>query len=241
MNLPISINPNPLISSTIEIRFSARLNNEEVLPLFYPLLINSLSNFKEGNFQRETKKDKNKNIEFVRGYVFSNEDFQLSIGKNFIAFQNIPEYKLWSNYFPFVKRHIELISKLDIVESIERVGVRYVSILDGVNNSKDAINTRFDIGGIGDYETIRKNFGISLIKNNNVSIQVNITEGASYTSKDKTIKGLYVDIDASQHEDLPNSLNAKLIQIIEKLHYEEKFIFFNLLREDYLNKQNPIY
>ena len=55
-------------------------------------------------------------------------------------------------------------------------------------------------------------------------------------------KGIVIDIDAHQINNLPNSIDDSFFKIIDKLHTEEKTLFYSILRNDYLeNNLNPKY
>ena len=66
-----------------------------------------------------------------------------------------------------------------------------------------------------------------------------IFDNAKATKKDRTVSGVYIDIDASFSNKLTEEKDV--IQVIDNLHTEQKKLFFALLNPEYILTLNPKY
>ena len=119
-------------------------------------------------------------------------------------------------------------------ESFSRVGLRYINSFDfdifsvstlTVNLSdKEFQNNGLTIRSLVEYEDIKSN--------------VNISNNAQVKQGEKVITSSLIDIDTFYG----NSFQAdKSLEIISRLHKEEKIIFFNLLKTKYIESLKPEY
>jgi uncharacterized protein (TIGR04255 family) len=238
MNLPKKISPNPLISSTVEIRFQSSLTEEEVLSRFYSIYHSDFPAVKDGN-QRDLKRVDPKQFEFSADYTFQNEEYSISVAKNLIAFENIGSYHLWSNYFEVIKKNLSLLIGSKIVDSFIRVGVRYASFFEGAGKANEILKNALEFRHAGFEESLRLH-QVSL-KREDVNLYVQIAPFASVQILNSDKTGMLIDIDASTM--LGNRLFEEdlLFEKINSLHEEEKILFFGLLNEKFLKSLNPEY
>lgn len=230
--LPKSILPNPLLSSTVEIRFVSDLSSEEVYDL--------LSSVFEKDFPEITKrglaeeKQNRPELKYSAEYIMKGKDYQVFFDNNVIAFENIGGYHLWENYFPIVKSNLALLSEKKIIKQIERVGLRYVSFFENIENLKNILNVNLNIS-FENYQSYSEHFQ-TLLSFKERSILLQIAKNVKLSEEDIVKKGTLIDIDVSQNVNLPTTVENDLFAIIEKLHYEEKKLFFSLLKKEFLKK-----
>lgn len=235
--LPKKISPNPLISSTIEVRFSSTLSSDETLSAIRPKFDNEFPNLHIRDLP--INEDSNPELNYIAQYILSNDDYLVFIDKNVIAFENRREYHLWDNYFPLVIKYLQILSDTISIKEITRVGLRYVSFFNVVNKLSDSFNFDFYIP-LEDYKLENELFRTQLCKED-TNILLHIVKNAEITRNGLLEKGTLVDIDVSQLLHLPTSVDSELFQIINTLHSEEKNLFFSLLREEFLKKFNLEY
>ncbi|NLT52259.1 MAG: TIGR04255 family protein [Ignavibacteria bacterium] len=235
--LPIEITPNPLISSVVEVRFLSELKTEDIIKNIFPIIGDIFPNVINTDLPRIMKNDPK--LKYTPDFIFSNNEYSISIGTNIIIFENIDTYHLWDKYFVLIKQILEKIEKLHFINKIERIGVRYISLFEPKFKITEIMNLKFLIPSI-DYKQTNSFLQTELLKEN-MKLVLRIAENGNVTKGIKTYRGLFVDIDASQEYDLPNSLNKNLLNIIDKLHYEEKLLFYFLLTETFLATLNPKY
>lgn len=236
MKLPVEISPNPLVTSTIELRFSSQAPSNSLFPAVYKAFLNDLPSFELSNLPTEIKIG-NPQFKYAPDYVLSNENYKLSFSNSVLSFEHVSEYQFWKNYFPFVSKCFQTFFKIVQTEYIERIGVRYASVLDKTENANQVLISVPSLGLSG-YEQKFEHYR-SFIKVGNLNLLLQIFDNAKAMKKDQTISGVYIDIDASFNEKIVPG--QEVLNIIDKLHDEQKKLFFSLLKPEYINTLNPKY
>jgi len=236
MDLPIEISPNPLVISSIELRFSSQVNTNTLFPSIYNSFSKILPNF-EPNYIPPDEKKNNPKLKYAPDYTLSNESYKLSFSNYVLIFEHINEYLFWRNYFPFVSNCITSFFKIVQTDFIDRIGVRYASVLDKTGGASQVLNsvpTLILDNYIQKFENYR-----SIIKIDKLNLLLQIFDNAKAVKKDHNISGVYIDIDASFNEKI--SPGPEILDIIDKLHQEQKKLFFSLLKSEYIKTLNPKY
>ena len=234
MLLPKKISPNPLVISTVELRYSSTLDESSLLSKILPCFLEDFPKFTPNPIDKQIRKA-NEQFKFSPDYTLQNNDYSLSIGSNVITFENVGEYQLWSNYFQVIKKQLSKFFSLNIIQDISRIGVRYASILEDKTNIENCLkySPSFSIDGFTDnYLQYRSEF-----KKGEISLHLNIVKNAKVERNTTSRIGTLIDIDASYFGSLKS--DTKTFDVIDKLHTEEKHFFFNLLTVEYMNQLNP--
>lgn len=236
MNLPVEISPNPLVTSTIELRFSTQIPSSDLFPMIYKAFSDVLPKFELSNLPPDVKAS-NPQFKYAPDYVLSNENYKLSFSNSVLSFEHVSEYQFWKNYFPFVSKCFSTFFDIVKPEFIERIGVRYASVLDKTENANQVLVSVPGIGLTG-YDQKFEHYR-AIIKVDKINLLLQVFENAKAVKKDQTISGVYIDIDASFDEKIEP--NEKALEVIDLLHSEQKKLFFSLLKEDYIQTLNPKY
>ena len=77
MLLPKEISPNPLVSSTIELRFISELLDSDILANVFPVFSKDFPNLTEGQIPKEIKKQEPQ-LKYSPDYILKNEKFSIS-------------------------------------------------------------------------------------------------------------------------------------------------------------------
>lgn len=236
MRVPKSISPNPLFTSTIEIRFVTKLNRLELLQKMSSVFTNKFPTLEEGKIPQELK-EQEEHFKYSPDYIYKNEDFALAFGTKSISFEHVSEYKFWPTYFEFIKNCLDKILELNFIDKIERCGVRYGSILDGMHKPHEILisvpelminNLSSDFAGFQ-----------SVFKTEISTLFLQISTNAKLEKSGITRSGLYIDIDSSYTKEIIP--NREIFDIIDKLHSDQKQLFFGLLNENFIKTLNPQY
>ena len=238
MSLPTEISPNPLINSTVEIRFKSSLSEDEVLSTFFPIFSKNFPKLKDRKIPSGIEQQDN-DIKYAASYIFSNEKYSVFVDNNVIAFENVNDYQFWKNYFPVIKEYLTILKQANIVTEIERIGVRYSSLFENKQSFSEilTINIKFPYP---DYTESNYHFRTELRKDN-ILLLLQLSQNATIVQNSIVKTGIFIDIDASATYDLPLSINQDLFNLIEKLHHEEKQLFFSLINSDFLATLKPKY
>lgn len=240
MKLPIEIFPNPLITSTVEIRFVSKIELSQMFSHVYETFVKELPRFEQVSIPKDIKLS-TPQFSHSAEYNLRNDDYKLSFGNNVLSFENVGEYKLWENYFPFIASCITKFFNLGFIEKIERIGVRYASVLNNTTDINSILNFEPDLK-IEGYKQKFENYK-SFLNINDVTLFLQIYRNAKAVQREKTISGVYIDIDAFYIKELAFEpiLNTKIFEVIQLLHKEEKVLFFSLLKPEYLSSLQPHY
>lgn len=229
MAITQQIKPDPIVTSNIEVRFSSSLPYEK----FGALVFDSFKDLLPTVQILENRVPNGSS--FVPDLSFSNDQYSVAVGRNVILIEIINEYPGWESYFTFIKDAFARVTPSWEITSILRCGVRYASIFPRYEKMSDALisSSSFDFEG---YSRVNDFIRTVFIKGQ-TQIMLQIGENFQVTQKGRgDKKGLYLDIDASQTENLPKTFNNSLFQIIDHLHDVEKSIFEQSLKKEELGK-----
>lgn len=236
MKVPSSISPNPLFTSTVEIRFTSSINRFDLLNKMNSVFGDKFPMIEEGKIPYELK-EQEEQFRYAADFVLKNEDFSISFSTKSISFENVSDYKYWDKYFSFIQDSLKQVFELNFIERIERCGVRYGSMLDG---NKEPESILIDLPKLEVNQLKSKFSGFqSIFKTDNGQLYLQISTNLKLV-RDNVIKtGLYIDIDASNSNQFQP--NNEVFSIIDKLHTDQKELFFGLLKKEYLETLNPKY
>jgi uncharacterized protein (TIGR04255 family) len=236
MNLPVQISPNPIITSSVEIRFEQSKGSAELLPIMFSKFSQLLPTIKLNEIPKEIR-SQDPALRFSPDYILSNNNFSLAFSEKSIIFENVGEYKLWHNYFNFISAQLIQIMDLGLFSEVNRIGLRYTSLLENVYSIKNSLNIPSTIG-ISGYEDEFASFSTQAIKQD-CNLLLQVFNNAKVTKQNVVKSGMIVDIDASMMRILP--LNESILDTIDLLHTLEKELFYALINERVLKLLNPTY
>lgn len=176
-------------------------------------------------------------------HMFHKDRIKIVLKPGSFVFNCLDSYVSWSTYLPEIKRFLEQISGADVVESFERVGLRYISVYEDMD-LLPLINFSYAVK-IEEYDP--KNFrfnsefeykGKTVILN--ISNQLPQIDPNQKTSKPKTVSQIDIDVIQKNISVSSNDL-ALLVNHIESIHETEKEIYFSLLTEEFIATLNPEY
>jgi uncharacterized protein (TIGR04255 family) len=238
---PEEISPSPIVTSTIEIRFSSDLAEADALSFFYPIFASILPTVKGRPFPIPSLKNQHPELKYWAEYSLNNDDFTVLIGNNVIAFNITNSYSLWSNYFNFIKSCINKLFDNERIKKIEKIAVRYINLFENETKLEPILDSKLSFPFQEHGYSIEQNHFVTTIVKEKISMQLQLADNFQLVHVSRgPIKGVYIDIDASQTSDLPQNFSESLLKVIDSIHSEAKSIFFLLLKADYIvGKLNP--
>ena len=235
MTLPREISPNPLVNSTVELRFSSILPDEQILSKMLSAYLQELPHMEVGEVPKEVKQE-HPDLKFHPDFVMRNDVYSLAFSNCVLRFEVIGKYPLWEAYFLFLQTQLNKFYTLGITEKFERLGLRYISILKNITVDTALKNVpTFQTGEFRpDFASYR---GEMMMEGYKIFLQ--IASNAQASVRGTILAGLMLDIDASTTENIYT--DGSLFATIDKLHTEEKKIFFSMLRPEFIPLMNPKY
>jgi len=243
VELPKSIKPCPIIEALVEIRFNPSIPNEAVFGAIFTSFREKFAKPEALNILQipDVIRNSDPNLRIQPHYKLQHDDYSLSVGPEVFTFSMGPEYAGWEIFYQEIQTVLNDIGKLNIIEKISRIGVRYINFFENgiLNKIKIGIDWENTI-----FNPKTSNYRFEIESENCINT-LQIIEPAILESKTpqgiKTMNGAVIDIDSFTGV-MDNSKDMDwVIDVINQNHLEEKKVFFNLLKEEYIMELNPKY
>lgn len=244
MQIPKKISPDQIKNSIVEIKYTTGIPFEILLGNIFDALDDT---FKYTNrpapFGNNQIIDGSFQIGLGGQNLFYTDTLKLELRPNSLIFNCLSHYAGWSNYMAEIKKALSQIMKIKKIDSIFRIGLRYINEypdMDIQNCTK--FNFTFGIPAIQSEtyqfrtEFILDNYKVILNLQNKTPLINPPSNGVISGIKQISI----VDIDVIA-ENLAITALDMLFAEIENIHNKEKEIFFNIIKEEYLQTLNAIY
>ena len=172
-------------------------------------------------------------------YLFYNEKIKFHLTPKAITINCYNSYISWDLYFQEIKNIIDLVSSINKEIIVNRIGLRYVSEYDDVNLD-DCLKFEFTFG----YPGIKsKHYSFNSEFSYKEALVILTLRNLMPTNISNETKNIsHIDIDVIKKDlSIKFSNNEILLNTLDEVHNYEKEVFFNLLKEDFLNELKPIY
>ncbi|RIV27492.1 TIGR04255 family protein [Fibrisoma montanum] len=170
--------------------------------------------------------------------ILQNEQFMILLEERSIIFENVKSYHLWSNYFAFISRAIDVIKDVKENLFLERVGLRYVSFFEKSDMSaiqkvlkKPFLMVEDELGHIENPNF----YGKFIYSRNDIDYQIQIGNKIELMPETELKEGCVIDLDISTINSLPDFTSDELYKLIDFLHHEEKLLFISILNKGFLD------
>jgi len=238
MKLPKKISPCPIVEAIIEIRFDASLPGDAIFGIIYNMLKDEYTNLEKLPILElpDAIRTTDPNLMYSPHYKLRKDNFIIQIGPKVFSLVNFNEYCGWDLFYNKTDEVFTKIAALKIINKIKRMGLRYINIFPALNMYEKS-NLKINI----DNESFIT--GINLVLNIPAPPYINTLRMVSSTEAivaDKVLTGSVIDIDTVL-DNVPDNFFENMNTIINKAHVEEKALFFNLLKPDYITTLNPEY
>lgn len=244
MKLPKKINPDNLKDTIIQILFDAKIPSELFLGVFSTTFSDTLKFTAASPKSQEIKLEGNQFVfsPLEKGFFLDNtETIKVNITSNSIVFNTYDKYIGWDKFFPVISTIIEKLFSSNLIEEINRIGVRYISQFDQTSLI-DNLKIKLSI----DIDTPNKNLEATQLRtefvDNDFRVILTLINRINQLQGEvqKDLNTSIIDIDVIQ---LPTNMNNSkaAIQAIENGHQKQKTTFFSLLKPAFLETLNPEY
>lgn len=240
MQLPKKIDPCPIVDSVVEIRFKSNTYPNAVFGLIYNALKEYYPRVEKLPILQlpEQLRDTDPNFKFKAHYkVLSTDNYSVQIGPEVLVIGAPSSYPGWQDFSRRIYSIIDNIIQSGIIQSITRLGIRFINFFE------DDIfhNVNLEIRMNGDRMNLRNTVLRTEVEKNSFFNTLQIANNATNTANNRSISGSIIDIDTFKNYSSDISFEGIYQDEIETAHNTEKEIFFELLKEEFLNKLNPTY
>lgn len=236
---PKKIENCPIVDSVIELRFISKIFPNAVFGIIYNSLVNEYPKVEKLPILQlpEQLRDSDPNFKFKAHYKISSEDgFVVQIGPDVIIIAAPSPYPGWTQFSKRIYFVINQILKLNVINEVTRLGVRYINFFE--NNIFNKVNLHIAIGGrtLDPKNTLFR----TEIKKGGFLNSLQIANNATQIIDKIPNTGSIVDIDVFKEYS-----NGEFKDIykkeIELAHNTEKDLFFELLTKEFLESLKPSY
>lgn len=178
------------------------------------------------------------NLRYQAHYRFRSGANVFNLGPRAFSFSVLSPYPGWTSWSRFFEEGFRKIKESDVVERVERVGLRYINSFDqpilpqvdlsisvsGQSLALEPTHLRTQINDSGFLKILQVG--------NRVDINAN----------GKNFEGSILDIDCIRQMDLDNEqFFDEYLEIVERAHEKEKEFFFALLKDEFVKSLDPLY
>lgn len=234
MKIPQKIDPCPIVESLCEIRFQPSYPSDAIFGLIYKSMKDDFDSFEKLPILDipETIRSSDKQLEYKPYYKLTKENYLLQIGPKVFSFAVMNNYVGWDIFHKQIFKYIRRLLDLEIISNIERAALRYINFFEFNIYEESTLSIYI---GKTNYKDKRSNL-LMEIEEESVLNVLRLSNNANIKNR----KGSAIDIDTIYNLDLSNFQNS-FEKIINQLHFQEKKLFFSLLKEEYLENLNPQY
>ncbi|WP_323027497.1 TIGR04255 family protein [Gelidibacter japonicus] len=236
MRLPKKISPDSIKDAIVEFKIDYLKPFEVVLGLVLNEAINDQT-YKYVNASNNVPLE----IQEISGrrFLFYNENIKFHLTSKAITINCYSAYISWDLYLQEITKVIGLVNKVVSKIKIERIGLRYVSEYENIDLN-ECLKFNFTFGHpniTSKHYTFNSEF---IYKSALIILTLRNLMPVNATNNSKNVS--YIDIDVIKKDlEIEFSINEKLLVVLEEVHQYEKEIFFNLLKEEFLQTLQPEY
>lgn len=243
----------PIADAACEIRFSSGTPVEAFSGLLFnqyrelrggpPLALKSLETLEIPELVRSA----NPAFRYIPVYGADAEDVLIKFGQHSLLIgSNIP-YIGWDKFKSEIQFYIRSFYHTNIIERVERLGIRYINFLPGIDTANElnylvSDNITTDHATDGSFQFDPQTTGFSaLFHSDQYVVRLGIEPDARKISDEGLeIIGALVDIDAFFTTSPDSEVRFdNIVQHLEELHARVKATFFAILKDSYLSKLSP--
>ncbi|OHD13076.1 MAG: hypothetical protein A2Y41_03935 [Spirochaetes bacterium GWB1_36_13] len=234
MELPKKITPCPIEEAVIEIRFESKIPYEAVFGMFYSVFKNDYSDLQKLPVLQipESVRFNDINLKYAPYYKLHKKNFILQIGARVIGLSLVKKYNSWNEFKTEIIDVITKVYKLNIIDNISRIGMRYMNYFNF--NIFEKINFNMNLSD-KEINTMRNTIKLDLLKDN-INQTIQLVNNSDFNFNNELKNGSVIDIDSFVTSCDIVSIDDTM-SLLDKLHINEKELFFSFLKSDFLNKE----
>lgn len=239
MELPKAIEHCPIFESVFEIRFSSSIYASAVFGLIYNKIKDKYPTVEKLPIMQipEEVRENDPNLKYKPIYKVIGENYIIQIGPKVFSVNSAGNsYPGWEKLSKEINSCVEKLYSLDIIDEIERIGLRYINFFELDIFRK--INFKVEINSSP--SSLVNSLFRTEIRINELKQTLQIANNARQENVLNKKDGSIIDIDTFTNPDDFMDLDD-LFNLLEKAHLEEKRLFFSLLHDDFLQSLKPIY
>lgn len=241
--LPVRLNPDPLVSSTVELRFEPLLDKKAIIGAVYYKLREQFPHSETivPDDLPESLRATNPDFGYRPQIRASNEQFQIFLGEQSITVGVVGTYPGWASFAATIEDVFNQVQALQVFGKVQRVGLRYVSFFDG--NAFPGLKLTLSLPG---YDGVQLPSGVFMrLPAPDCEHILQLANFIDYQQASGKVTeagrvGTVMDIDTMPLQPVTDFFNRPR-HWLDLLHEAEKTLFYSLLTDEFLHTLNPDY
>ena len=234
-NIPKKIDHGHIIDSVLEIRFSPKDSRTSFIEILAGIKSLIPDYTYEATDIPKQIRITDPQFSFAIEGVLKGKMFSVGIGYNSLVFNCQNGYKSWNEFCPFIETVLNRVKELGVIESINRIGIRFTNFFEGMNDL-NKFKAKVEIGS----KEVDPNSQVILkFSSSSDGVLYNVTLANLAVVGGRKNAGTLLDVDA-YIGNAPIKI-SELSEKIEFVHLKEKEMFFSLLNDQFLKSLNPVY
>jgi len=241
--LPTRLELDPIIEAAFELRFISNYPSEAVFGIIYQIIQKEFSDMKNIPLPitqiPEAVRNLDPNLKYQPYNRLQSNFWGINVGPNVISFFVQNPYMGWLKWKDIITKILQKIIETGIFNVIERSGLRYINFIE-----KSVLQvTNVDITIVGKKLDAQQTSLRTEFREDNYTETIQILNNASITIGNDQKFGSLIDIDIARDITSENtsSIYKEIENLLEESHAKAKSLFYNFLKEDYLNSLKPVY
>jgi len=234
------LNPDLLTDSIVEVRHTLNMPYEIFIGKVYEVLhkdgydYTSPSSIEPASELNEQKTQIALNFNALQP-IFKKNGVTIKLTPASIIFNCHKDYIGWGKYYPLIKAVLSKIDGLGLIQKYNRIGLRYINSLEGINIYEKLIpGVRIEIP---DCKTSSTAFA-TVIEDDNFNINLRIQNNVKLKNQDDHVSILDIDVYILNQDGIEFD---KIFKLIDGAHSKEKEIFTKVLKGDFIKSLKPEY
>lgn len=243
LTLPRRLNPDPLVSSTVEIRFEPLLDRKAVIGAIYYQLREQFPTLESvlPEDMPESVRATIPDFGYRPQFRASNDRFVLYLAEQSITVGIVGVYPGWNDFSATIQQVFARIQALNVFSAVQRLGLRYVSFFDG--NALAGLKLTLQLPGY-DGSKLPSSVLLRLPSTEcehtlQLANFIDYTQASGRPSETERL-GTVVDIDTVPRQAVVDFFERPSYWL-DLLHEAEKKLFYSLLTEEFLQTLRPEY
>ena len=241
--LPIRLRPDPLVSSTVELRFEPLLDRKAVVGAVYYKLREQFPVLETLTTEAlpEALRPSGPDFCYRPQVRASNDQFRVYLAEQSITVGVVGTYPGWQAFSDTIQDVLRQVHGLGVVGEVQRLGLRYVSFFEG--NALPGFKLTLNLPG-HDGQQLPSSVLMRLpaVGCEHLLQLANFIDRsqASGLPAEAGIVGTVVDIDTEPTQP-PTDFFTQPAHWLDLLHLAEKELFYGLLTDEFLHTLHPEY
>ena len=230
----VKMTPDSLISTIVEIRFMSKIPQEAIFGLVFQSLQSEYPQNTTTELVQLPRKirDEDSVLRYKALYGLNNDSVTVNIGPKVLVFNCHNGYLGWKLYYDKICSTLKKIENLNLIDTVERIGLRYVNFFEG--DIYPNLEATIDIMG-SNYKRDSLSITWKYTAKEYIS-NLRIDNSATLNRDNNQKSGSVLDIDSFFEKPFQYDYD-RLIKVINDLHNEEKKLFGDILKKEFLKSK----